>query len=89
MAHEAHHESNHAQADNKPNTSSSASFWFVIILIGLFISAVNFVSVMSHDTGGHGEGHSTEHSAPATHETSHEGAHHAEEAHTETNGEAH
>lgn len=85
MAHEAHHDSHHAQADTKPTTSSTASFWFVIILVGLFIAAVNFVSVMSHDTGGHGaEGHSTEHAAPAGHENSH-----ADEAHNNTNSEAH
>jgi hypothetical protein len=56
MSHETHH-----QTDNRPGTSFKSSFWFVIILVGLFIAAVNFVNVMGHDDEGHAapshEGH--------------------------------
>jgi hypothetical protein len=44
MSHETHH-----PVDNRPGTSFKSSFWFVIILVGLFIAAVNFVNVMGHD----------------------------------------
>jgi hypothetical protein len=47
-----HHEADH-HAEPKSKTSFRASFWFVIILVGLFIGAVNFVGVMGHDEGGH------------------------------------
>jgi len=72
MSHETHH---HPQ-DNKPTTSYNSAFWFVIILVGLFIAAVNFVNVMGHDEEeGHGGHESTEmhgsHEAAAS--QSHEG----------------
>lgn len=73
MSHEAHHDTHHHVEDPKPTTSFRASFWFVIILAGLFIAAVNFVSVMSHDEGGHEGGHATEHATGhETHATGHE-----------------
>lgn len=62
MAHDTHHDTHHHDTtDTRPTTSFRASFWFVLILAGLFIAAVNFVGVMSHDTeeGGH-EGTHTE-----------------------------
>jgi hypothetical protein len=52
MAHETHH-----PAENKSKISSTSAFWYSIILVGLFLAAVNFVNVM-----GGGE---EEHSAPA------------------------
>jgi hypothetical protein len=73
MAHETHHDAHahHAPADARPTSSYRAAFWFVIILAGLFIAAINFVGVMSHDDGGHGGGHGTEagaqHGQPAGH----------------------
>lgn len=74
MSHETHH--HHPVAD-KPTTSFKSAFWFVIILAGLFIAAVNFISAMSHDSEGHGEGHgATEMHQPnmeATHNQSLEG----------------
>lgn len=74
MAHETHHDTHHADAhsdhhhvaETRPTNSYWSAFWFVLILVGLFIGAVNFVGAMSHDEeGGHGGGHNTE----ATHET--------------------
>lgn len=60
------HDTHHTPAPNStPGTSVASAKWVIIILAGLFIGAVNFVSVMSHDDGGHGEGHGTEHTAPA------------------------
>ncbi len=68
----------HAVASEKPNASSSAAFWAVLIFVGLIIGFINFVQVMSHDEG-HGGGHgtTTEHQAPgADHATHGEEAHH-------------
>lgn len=50
MSQEIHHEGHHGQDTRLPG-SFRASFWFVIILVGLFIAAVNFVNVMSNDNG--------------------------------------
>jgi hypothetical protein len=71
MAHETHHDTHHADAhsdhhhhvevETRPTTSYWSAFWFVLILVGLFVAAVNFVGVMGHDDGGHGEsGHAKE-----------------------------
>lgn len=71
MSHDTHHDAHHhAPVDTKPTTSFTASFWFVIILAGLFIAAVNFVGVMSHDSEG---GHEANHNTEASHEAGHEG----------------
>ncbi len=87
MSHEAHNDSAHAQTESKPTTSSRASFWFVVILAGVFIAAVNFVSIMGHDSEEHGvHGHATEHVMPA-HDNMHEEGHHAADMHN-TNQEA-
>ncbi|MBS1772204.1 MAG: hypothetical protein JST82_05045 [Bacteroidetes bacterium] len=56
MAHETHHDNNHSKGDN-PQTSFRSSFWFVLLLVLVFIAAVNFVNVMGHDEGGEGEAH--------------------------------
>lgn len=76
----AHHPHNEA---NTSKTSFTASFWLVIILVGLFIAALNFIEVMSHDDGGHG-GHATEAThAPAGHgQDAHEATQHEAEQHT-------
>ncbi len=80
MSHESHHGTAHHPAENKSRIALNSAFWFVLILAGLFIAAVNFVAVMSHDDGGHGDAH-----APASHhdasdqgtDASHDhGAHH-------------
>lgn len=76
MSHDTHH---HAPVDKKPGSSFSSGIWFVMLLAFLFIASVNFVEVMSHDEGGHGEGHGTEHAAPAGHGEAH--GHEANEAH--------
>lgn len=87
MAHEAHHD-NHANTDaTNPTTSFRSAYWFAIVLVLLFVAAVNFVSVMSHDEeAGHGE-HHTEAAAAgheATgHEATHEDATHEAAAHAE------
>ncbi len=58
------HETHHHPVDPRPTkTPFISSFWLVIILVGLFIGAVNFVKVMSHTEGGHG---ATEHTKEAT-----------------------
>lgn len=83
MSHETHHPS-----DKTPKTSSSSAFWFVLILAGLFVAAVNFVNVMGHDEGGgHGATHEakeqtgsktledeTGFGAPAEHTSQHHGS---------------
>ena len=68
MSHDTHHT---PQDSQKVGTSFKSSIWFMLILAFLFISAVNFVQVMSHDDGGHGEEHGTEHAAPAAHGEEH------------------
>ncbi|MEI8279867.1 MAG: hypothetical protein WCG87_08880 [Bacteroidota bacterium] len=55
------HETQQHSTENKPRTALTSSFWFVIVLVGLFIAAVNFVKVMSNSEE---EGTKTE----ATHE---------------------
>lgn len=95
MSHETH---GHQPTEKKSVISMRSSFWFVLILVGLFIAALNFISVMSssHEKG-HGTSHSTteEHAVPATGETDHsssatpagdthhEGGEHSEETHEE------
>jgi hypothetical protein len=49
MAHEAHNDAKQ-QEEKKSVVSFRSSFWFVIILVGLFIAALNFVSVESSDS---------------------------------------
>jgi hypothetical protein len=51
MSHDTHQ---HTEAKG-PKTPLGSAFWFVLVLVLLFIAAVNFVNVMSHDEGeGHG-----------------------------------
>ncbi len=66
MAHETHHEEGHHHHDTEatPKISLFSAFWFVLILVGLFVAAINFVSVESKS----GE---EEHAATEQH---HEGA---------------
>ncbi len=58
MSHETHH---HSEPKIKQQAAGKPSFWFSIMLAGLFIAAVNFVNIMGHDEEGHGAaGHGTE-----------------------------
>lgn len=72
MAHDTHHDSHHEVTERTQSTTSFGSaFFFVLILAGLFIAAVNFVNVMGQDEeGGHDGGHATEHATPAHEATS-------------------
>jgi len=63
MSHETHH---HHPAD-KPTFSFGSAIWFVLILAGLFIGAVNFINVMGDDEG-HGGGHGATESVTPTRE---------------------
>lgn len=65
MSHDTHH--GHS-TENKAKISFGNGFWLVIILVGLFVAALNFIQVESagEGHGGHGE---------AIHEA-HGGAHH-------------
>ncbi|MEO6832202.1 MAG: hypothetical protein ABI378_07380 [Chitinophagaceae bacterium] len=64
------HDTHQGEAENadrkKSKSSFRSSFWFVIILVGLFIGALNFIKAMSHGEEGHEatEPH-TEMTAPA------------------------
>ena len=71
MAHDTHHQ---PAANNGPKTPLGSAFWFVLVLVILFISSVNFVNVMSHDEGGHGTHAEATHEAAASHEATHEAA---------------
>lgn len=68
----------HQADDKKPTVPFRSSLIFVIFLIALFVAAVNFVDVMSHDTdAGHGGGHNTEAaSGHDDHATTTDAAHH-------------
>jgi hypothetical protein len=77
----------HGVQTEKPNTSSSAALWAVLIFVGLIIAAINFVQAESKSEG-HGEhGAATEHhDAPAGHDAS--GGHEAATGHeAENHGE--
>ena len=70
MSHEAHHEEHHEGPEidiKKSKPAFVASFWFVIILAGLFIAALNFVNVMSQPEEGHGGGHEATHQDAGAH----------------------
>lgn len=61
MAHETTH---HGNSDNNPGNALKSSFWFVLILAGLFVGAINFVGAMGSTEEGHAsEGHAAEHGA--------------------------
>ena len=62
MAHETHNDANSER--NKSIVSFKSSFWLVVILVGLFIAALNFVNVM----GEHKEGHEAKAEATEMHE---------------------
>ncbi len=48
------HDTNHGQStENKTIISFKNSFWLVIIIVGLFIAALNFIQV---ESAGEGEG---------------------------------
>lgn len=64
MSHDTHH--GHS-TENKSIISFKNSFWLVVILVGLFIAALNFVQVESKP----------EAEAHHGHEMKHEDAHHA------------
>ena len=49
--HGAHHHEGETASEIKSKTAFISSFWFVIILVGLFIAALNFINVMGSDQG--------------------------------------
>ena len=65
------HDTNHGNSkENKTIISFKNSFWLVIIIVGLFIAALNFIKAES-DGGEEGEGkENTEMKAPAAGENS-------------------
>lgn len=81
MSHDTH---NQASETTSSTTSFRSAIWFVILLAGLFIAAVNFVRAMSHDEEGHGGGHE------ATEQVHHDqnAAEHATEATEPAHGHA-
>lgn len=48
-----HHDSDTSGGELKSKTAFRSSFWFVLILVGLFIAALNFIEVMGHEGGEH------------------------------------
>lgn len=73
MSHDTHHSHN---KENKTIISFKNSFWLVIILVFLFIAALNFIQV---ESAGEGEGHGG-HEA-TTHEGHKAAGHGAKEGH--------
>ncbi len=86
----------HAVQTEKPNVSSSAALWSVLIFVGLIVAAINFVQAESKSEGhgGHGAAHHAEgHEAAGGHEAAQpeHGAEHAASpaAHDSVKHEAH
>lgn len=77
MAHETHNDAHSERSKSK--VSFQSSFWLVVILVGLFIAALNFINVMGHHEEGEGHHEATEQHAGG-HEASKEGEHHGAEA---------
>ena len=80
MAHGTHNGENAERT--KSQVAFFSSFWLIVILVGVFVAALNFINVMGKGEEGHGghEGHEgkakTEETMGAKHEghESHEGA---------------
>lgn len=83
------HDTNNTESKSI-KSSYGSSILFMLLIAFLFISAVNFVEIMSHEDGGHGEEHTTEHAAPAHHDGGHDAMHadehHGEDHHDEDHG---
>ena len=84
MSHDTH---NGHSTENKTIISFKSSFWLIIILVGVFVAALNFIQAESGGEEGH-EGH-----GEATHEMHHAAGHEGHEATHEggkedANGEA-
>jgi hypothetical protein len=47
----AHETNKGPEVEKKSVVSFRSAFWFVVIIVGLFIAALNFVNVMSNDNG--------------------------------------
>jgi hypothetical protein len=65
MSHESHTESGAGRVHTK--VSFSSSFWLVIILVGLFISALNFIQAQKGGEGHEGHGATKEHAGSEGH----------------------
>lgn len=87
MSHDTHGQS----TENKTIISFKNAFWLVVIIVGLFVAALNFIQVESagEGEGHHGGGHETHemHAAPHHEEAKAEGKH-EEAAHGEAAHEA-
>lgn len=65
--HGTHHDESENEDRKKSKSSFSSSFWFVVILVGLFIASLNFIKVTGHHEEGHGTAahtEATEHHSP-------------------------
>ncbi len=54
-----HHDDSHKTGEMKSKTAFRSSFWFVIILVGVFIAALNFIKVEGGESEGHGNHEAT------------------------------
>jgi len=75
------HDTGHGHSkENVTIISFKNSFWLVVIIVGLFVAALNFVQAESHGEEGEGHGHHTEAAAGHGHgdASSHEAAGHQE-----------
>lgn len=51
--HGTHHHDDENNNEIKSKTAFRSSFWFVLILVGLFIAALNFINIMGDSNEGH------------------------------------
>jgi hypothetical protein len=65
MSNETSHNNNHQSESTQPAISFKASFWVIVILVGLFICALNFIKIMSSEGEEGKEGAKTEMSKPS------------------------
>jgi hypothetical protein len=82
MSHEEHQGTHHTSENNKSKTAFKSSFWFVVILVGLFIAALNFISAESGDTEEGAKTEKTEMATPGT-ETASPATNVSDNGHTE------
>ena len=68
------HDTGHGHSkENKTIISFKNSFWLVVIIVGLFIGALNFIQAESTSEEGKGEGNKTEMEAKEHHSEKAEG----------------
>jgi len=83
MSHEEHQDTHHTSENAKSKVAMRSSFWFVIILVGLFIAALNFINVMGSESEEGGKTEKTEMATTPETGAKEPGTHVSDNGHTE------